>query len=996
MSPKDPHDPLGDDLLDELDQWDKMFDQLHTAEADVSMVRSLLAAEEAAAAETVATRSQPVTQPPPLAPPPGDEEAPFAVRGGEVELEGEPRALGALLGSAARRPAGSDEVDEGLYTSAVRPTPSSGPLRPASARMGAAIIRRAQPLASTPGRKKGGAVPFPNEPTRPGAPLPKLGAAADPLEAGDHTEVDDFAADERTQAIEEEVVGRLAESAEALFREAPPEMSGVDLDVDADDFYDGIEVAAQASVAARTPQHELPSLRLPVAESTARRTTQNIVRRDRRSGETAPSPLGTRGRTGAHESVSVPPPPDPALAEGDEEQEPITGVREQALPATSVSDEIEGSFADLIEPSAASEPIPRPVSDDIDIDMGLDAVEPAEVRPPPSLPDDDGEVDAAFLQVSALSGGTMPAARVTDMDVAPDLPASRFAVSEPGLDFSAIQVADVEPSEEDRTEELARDLLLYERELGLMDDPGPTARLRMEAGRLAERLGDLDRARAHYDGALQLDPRLRPPLRALRRVERALGNFGEAIRHLDAEIELASDMERRALAAYRADLLMAVGEQDLARVAVGDLLDDAPADVRSLVANLELAWIDGRHVEVEASLDRLAQAVADEALGAAMHRARAMVAASHGGDGEPAMRAALAINGRDRLAWLGLVHRGIAAGDHAAAATAIGSLVDELAPTVPALAGALEWRRAEMLANGEAPEEVVAPALERAAALLPEDPTLMETRARLLAERGEMVPAAEELFRLAASAPESTRSAWAYRQAARLYASAGDAGGEQAALRNALSRDPADPASAAELATALEDAGDEEGLVELEKQQIAGDPGAVLARIHLAQRLGRLERTDEAIATLAAGRTDGAGSPALDSDLVGAYRQTGRWRELAELTARQRAEKVGHLDPAVLERRSALALEAVFERAPMAPPAPGPAASERAPVPAGGEWDDRSSTGLLDGVPLPVGDKSSLADGVPEPMFAPPSARVLGGEAGGQWREPLSLGAAPV
>ena len=997
----DPADPLGEDLLDELDQWDKMFDQLHTAEADVTVVRSLLAAEEAAAAETADARSQKDTQPPSADPDPTpstiiDDDAPFAVRGGDVELEGEPRALGALLGSAGRRPPG-EEGEEGLFTSAVRPLPSAGAARPATTRTSPAIIRRTQPMTPLPGRAFGGSAMFPNEPTRPGQPVPTFDDDTRESNLSEFRE-------ERTQAIEQAVVGRLAESAEALFRDAPPDAGAVALDVDADDFYDGIEVAAQASAAARAPLDDLPPLRLPQAESTARRTTQNIVRRDRKPGET--SQPGGRRLTGAFEAVepaarvSVPPPPEQA----DDEAEPVTGVREahgvtprdplsrsggdlaggEALqvsphdvitaPRASVDDQVEGSFASLVE-----------------VDVDLDT-------PPPPAPardhdedaenaESDREVDEAFMSASALSRGTMPASQlVLDVDVAPDLPASRFAPSEPAIDFAAIQVADVDPSEEDRTEELARDLLLYERELALMDDPGPTARLRMEAGRLAERLGDLDRARAHYDGALQLDPRLRPPLRALRRVERALGNFGEAVRHLDAEIELASDMERRALAAYRADLLMAVGEQDLARVAVGALLDDAPADVRALLANLELAWIDGRHVEAEASLDRLAQAVADGALASAMHRTRAMLTAGQGGDSEPALRAALEIDGRDRLSWFGLAHRAIAGGDHPAAADAIGQLVGELAPIAPALAGALEWRRAEMLAHSDAPEETVAPALQRAAALLPDDATLMETRARLLAERGEMVPAAEELFRLASSAPDPTRAAWAFRQAARLYASAGDAGGEQAALRNALARDPADPASAAELATALEDAGDEEGLVELEKGQIAGDPGAVLARIHLAHRLGRLARGDEAIAVLAAGRDARSPSAALDSDLTSAYRQAGRWRELAELIGRQKAEKTGHLDAWVLERQAATALEAVYDAAPREAPA------SAAPAAVGGDWDDRSSSGMLDGVP-------QLADGVPEPMFGPPSARVQAeGAPSGPWvtREPVALGSAPV
>src|SRR5688500_12016777 len=266
-----------------------------------------------------------------------------------------------------------------------------------------------------------------------------------------------------------------------------------------------------------------------------------------------------------------------------------------------------------------------------------------------------------------------------------------------------------------------------------MDEPGRTARMRMEAGRLAERLGDLDRARAHYDGALQLDPRLRPPLRALRRVERALGNFGEAVRHLDAEIELASAMEKRALQAYRADLLMATGEHDLARVAVGALLDDAPADVRSLLANLELAWVDARYEEVDSSLQRLAQAVADEALASALQRGRGLLAQVLGDDGGPELRVALEKAHADRGAWLGLAHGAAARGEHRAAADALDGLIAQgtVATAAPALAGALEWRRADALARGGAPDDELTASLERAAERLPDDPALILARSRL-------------------------------------------------------------------------------------------------------------------------------------------------------------------------------------------------------------------------------------------------------------------------
>ena len=59
-------------------------------------------------------------------------------------------------------------------------------------------------------------------------------------------------------------------------------------------------------------------------------------------------------------------------------------------------------------------------------------------------------------------------------------------------------------------EDGARLLAIYERELATVDESATSAALRIEAGRLCERLGELDRARAHYDAALLADPRATP------------------------------------------------------------------------------------------------------------------------------------------------------------------------------------------------------------------------------------------------------------------------------------------------------------------------------------------------------------------------------------------------------------------------------------------------------------------------------------------------------
>src|SRR5207248_7659074 len=84
---------------------------------------------------------------------------------------------------------------------------------------------------------------------------------------------------------------------------------------------------------------------------------------------------------------------------------------------------------------------------------------------------------------------------------------------EPALDLEALgadkpwpeQLQPLASSQLD--EELAQMLLVYEREIATVDDSAQSAMLRIEAGRLCERLADIERARSHYDAALLADPR---------------------------------------------------------------------------------------------------------------------------------------------------------------------------------------------------------------------------------------------------------------------------------------------------------------------------------------------------------------------------------------------------------------------------------------------------------------------------------------------------------
>src|SRR3569832_685490 len=200
---------------------------------------------------------------------------------------------------------------------------------------------------------------------------------------------------------------------------------------------------------------------------------------------------------------------------------------------------------------------------------------------------------------------------------------------EPAIDLEAIELPEqVQPLPSSQLDEdAARTLQIFERELATVDESSTSAALRIEAGRLCERLGETDRARSHYDAALLADPRATAALRGLRRIARASGDLIEATRQLEAELAVAGALERRPLAHYRIDILLASGEQALARVAVGEILDSAPSDVRSLLAQLELTFLDGRADEFGGALEQLAHAVSDPELRAAVQSARGVLAA---------------------------------------------------------------------------------------------------------------------------------------------------------------------------------------------------------------------------------------------------------------------------------------------------------------------------------------------------------------------------------
>jgi hypothetical protein len=468
------------------------------------------------------------------------------------------------------------------------------------------------------------------------------------------------------------------------------------------------------------------------------------------------------------------------------------------------------------------------------------------------------------------------------------LPAALFASALPRLDLDALALPEqVDPTTGfDPGEAAARGILRLERELETIDDPHQQAVLRVEAGRLYERLGDGERARASYDAALLADPRATAALRGLRRIARGAGDLAEATTHLDVELGVAGPLERRALALHRVDLLMAASEQDLARVAVGELLDTAGGDVRALLAQLELAFLDGRADELDEALDRLGAVIADPALRAAVDTARGHLA-ERKGDRPRATASFAAAVAADPSALAG--HLGALRGDAAAAATS--ALADRV--TEPAV-------RAALLLEGAAAEPSL---LDGAAALAPDDPTVQA--AVLGRAMAGTEPPTAELAALAARAVDP-----ALRRAASLWAAhrAPDAAAAAAGYRAALSAEPGDVLAQAALADGHLAAGEFAAAARVWEGRVSAGAGAELDRVRAATLFAAAGDL-AAAAALVPSPTEVDSPAAADAwaDVLGAV---GRPADRAALLAAIAARSDERVEPRLWTGRAAAAADA--------------------------------------------------------------------------------------
>jgi tetratricopeptide (TPR) repeat protein len=735
----------------------------------------------------------------------------------------------------------------------------------------------------------------------------------------------------------EKLAAEAAAAAQALFDEAPAPELTVD-----EDFYADFEIGDQAGRDGSVTEAagDTPSQATPAA---GKRTTAHVVRR---AGGTLAPPTAEGGvvveiEAEASDEVQVPV-PGPVSGEIEAVAAPEAKEEPAAVPSMVAA---EDDFSGLMSSDAALETAPKeePAAE-VPPAGGYEELEP--VVATPSIVDGVPRLIAETLSQAVAQAA---AAVADEPDVAPELPPAVFAGVEPALVLDAITLPEsVDPmSGFDPAEEAARTILVYERELESVDDAALAAALRCEAARLYERLGDADRARFHYEAALLADPRSFTALRGLRKIARAAGDLEEATRHLDAEIGISGTLERRALALHRIDLLMAAGEQDLARVAVGELLDEAKGDIRALLAQLELSFLDGRVHELGESLERLASALADEGLRGALAVALGQLRERPDGDArkaQAAFAAAREASPSSVPALLGLRRTG----EPALAVAATAGLA-ELAATTgdPAAAAGLLLRTAALAAGADLPE-VSAGSLERARSLAGRDPLVAEAvHGAACGVPGPAGVAAQidALGVLSEVAPAHAQRIWALAHEATLRLARGDEGDADAALQALERAAEADPGndhvtSAHEAQLALR--GDWKALAQLALARVAADPAAERDRVTAARALAASEGVDQAIAILEEGRTLAPGSATLADVLADAYAVAGRWTDRVELWTAIAGVDAEQLDPELATVRAAAAAEEAVAALEMAR---GPDTPD---VPADVEGARRATTSALE------------------------------------------------
>ncbi|HET6610371.1 MAG TPA: tetratricopeptide repeat protein, partial [Kofleriaceae bacterium] len=387
-----------------------------------------------------------------------------------------------------------------------------------------------------------------------------------------------------------------------------------------------------------------------------------------------------------------------------------------------------------------------------------------------------------------------------------------FSGREPTFDAAALRLPEnAAPLMGDGSDHMVRELSLYENEIELATgDDGASPLLWLEAGRLTEKLGDPGRARVLYGEALARDPDLAPATRALRRIACALGDTDTAMDHLEREIAVGDAAERRALGAYRAELLLSLGDLSAASSAISALVEEGPGDIRALMAKAELSARLGDPVMLSDTLIDLETVLADRSLAAAAFSAGGLLATvARAGTGENGQATPLA---------------GLAA--------------DAVATAEPALAAMVELFSGQASGDPEAAEAAFA----RAAKLLPDSPRVLTRLAETRAQAGQPGEAANALATVLSGDGPRRERIRAGIDAGRLFITAGDADRGKDTLIATLALDPDNAALAAEIAA-----------------QVASDPAATADLLAARKSSGSVfDRIAYARALATAGDSDGA------------------------------------------------------------------------------------------------------------------------------------------
>ncbi len=302
----------------------------------------------------------------------------------------------------------------------------------------------------------------------------------------------------------------------------------------------------------------------------------------------------------------------------------------------------------------------------------------------------------------------------------------------------------------------------YDRELSNCDDPRRAARLHFECGRLLERpINDLPAATGRYVRAYEIEPDYLPAVEGARRLFVRRRDHHSALPLLDAEVRMTSDSVRKAMLLYDQGRLLEdqMGQRTEARAAFASALALDPKNVSILKAQARADAAAGDWEALERTLEQTANALtADSRHRAAVLAQRARLVEAHRADTHLAVelyQQAIRFDPAAPGAVQALKRLLYAHERWADLATVLEIEANQAAePAARALAlyriGRIQVSR---LGNVEAGLE----AMERAAAVAPDDVMVLEELARLyeLAQRYDaLVRALERLVDRAQSPAE--------------------------------------------------------------------------------------------------------------------------------------------------------------------------------------------------------------------------------------------------